>query len=177
MRIGIITIAFLCLLACSDKGSIQNNAIDIPAFFKSEMSRLSQQKSKLNKSLQFKNQISEVNCNQVHWEIELRPFLELKYPGIAQIKDYKMATIRLNPIAKIVQLKAVNKQAQYSFVELLLVNEKLYAITSYQSAAQLFSHSAAYLRYQTGHSYYIQSYNQFIGMQKLNYAIHGKISN
>jgi hypothetical protein len=177
MRIGILTIVLLWLMACSDKGSIQNNAIDIPAFFKLEMSRLTQQKCKLNKSLQFKNQLTEVNNNQVQWEKELRPFLALKFPGFAQINDYNLVTIQFSPNARIIQLKAVNKLAQYSFIELLLINEKLYAITTYQSAVQLFSHSKAYLRYQSGHFYQIQSDNQFIGMQRLNYTIHGKISN
>lgn len=175
MRTGLIYVIVIFIFACSHKQAAQPNTVNIQAFLKAEIQFLTQHQMGLQKTLQFKNHGANLVLKKVNWEQELRPFLELKYPGIAQLNDYQLTSVQINSSARMVILKAINSQAQYNFIELLLVQEKLVSFTCYQLHTQLFSHSASYFSYQSKKGYRLQLYNQLIGKQKLVYDVQGKI--
>lgn len=162
------------LMACKQFEASENSGLQLANFFKDEIQFLQSHALALDKKLWYRQQPSHVLLKKVNWEQELKPFLDIKYPVAAQLKDYHSQQIILDSSASLIKLTALNENAQYQFVQILLLKKQIVAITVYANKSQLLSHSSSFLRYQSKKNYQIQVNNQLRSFSNIFCDIRGK---
>jgi len=177
MRVRACIVCLMLFFACSSSEKTQTNQVSFSQFFENEISSLQSTKKQLNKRLIYNQELKQVLRSKVDWTHELAPFLELKFPPMAQQIDYQLLRVNLYPNAFILKLNALNKQAKYNFIQVLFVQEKIRAITVYSSTNSFTQHTSNYYRFVTGKSYQIQSAYQIKTMASNKYSVEGQIIN
>jgi hypothetical protein len=177
MRVTACIVCLMLFFACSNTVKTQATQLSFSQFFENEISSLQSMKKQLNKRLMYNQELKQVLISKADWTHELAPFLELKFPSIAQQKDYQVMHVNLHPNAFILKLNALNKQAKYNFIQVLFVQDQIRSITVYSFVNSFTQQTSNYYRFVTGKSYRIESAYQIKTMASNKYAVEGLIVN
>ncbi|MFZ4861531.1 hypothetical protein ACL9RF_05045 [Sphingobacterium sp. Mn56C] len=167
--------AMACFNACTPEKNNDINThasgkeIDIPQFFKSEVSRLNATKPSIQKTVAKDGAEETKTVTVKDWNVELASFMDVDLNKVAYI-----GTFQKDSVAEVVEYRFVKPDLDLSRIRITYNDHKPVAFTIEKSTDNLLYKTTEHLEYKQGVSYKVEKLQQVKFFNENAYSIIGK---